>query len=330
MVLERFTCPSCNASIKAETRATARQVLCPKCRSRIEISAVVTARNEPPPIIADRPTVPAPPIQESSIDRGHYNQEVVGESNYQAALVAALSRYHDPDFGSEVVAVMIAEPHNAYDSMAVRIDVRGRTVGYLSRADARAVNRIVEPSLLHAGIPVPGLIRGGFDSFDGVGPLYGIWLDVRDIQSLVAKPIITKPLVADESIESRSKVRNPLMTAVGLSFSAGVIGLIFLMGRGNLESRSSEVKPVGVIDRQFSSWDGSHPNSDRERCERAMIDWVKHSMHDPSSFSLVKVQSEYEIPGYIVTLEFRGKNKLNALVFQRETAKFDLYGKLIP
>lgn len=62
---------------------------------------------------------------------------VVGESHHQPALKAAARgrtvAEGDLDNAIPVVATLVPEPENKYDRNAVRVDVEGRTVGYLPR-----------------------------------------------------------------------------------------------------------------------------------------------------------------------------------------------------
>lgn len=100
-------------------------------------------------------------------DSGNCNLGAVGESNYQPALRAAAGK-------SEVrhgcTATLVLEDSNPYDDHAVRVDVNGRTVAYLARADARRYRKH------HQSInqQCNALIVGG-----GRGRSLGIWLDVK-------------------------------------------------------------------------------------------------------------------------------------------------------
>lgn len=60
---------------------------------------------------------------------------VVGESHYQAALREAAHGKWSED-GIEIQACISREPDNKYDRNAVRVDVNGNTVGYISRDEA--------------------------------------------------------------------------------------------------------------------------------------------------------------------------------------------------
>lgn len=64
---------------------------------------------------------------------GDYDQPIVGESHYQPALRRLKSSKAKPFFRARLVR----EDSNPYDNQAVRVDIEGKTVGYLSREDAR-------------------------------------------------------------------------------------------------------------------------------------------------------------------------------------------------
>lgn len=69
--------------------------------------------------------------------RGPYTLAVVGETQYQGALIAILQMLLPDADGQFVIPVWLhCEPKN-YDSVAVRVSsMRGNTLGHLSRADA--------------------------------------------------------------------------------------------------------------------------------------------------------------------------------------------------
>lgn len=94
--------------------------------------------------------------------------EVVGESNYQSALLAAAGgKTADGPARTEHLALLVPEPSNPYDKNAVRVEIGGRLVGYLSRAVARELSadlrRIGTPLACHARI-TGGWNRGGGDT----------------------------------------------------------------------------------------------------------------------------------------------------------------------
>lgn len=85
------------------------------------------------------------PSTEASFAPIEGEQLFVGESHYQAALVDLLaSRGHAPatlascrvPVNEPFLALLVPEPRNPHDSNAVAVSVEGRTVAYLSRANA--------------------------------------------------------------------------------------------------------------------------------------------------------------------------------------------------
>lgn len=83
---------------------------------------------------------------------GEYAQEVVGESHYQNAL----KQFAEQRF---VTAKLVYEDTNPHDDKAIKVTILGKTVGYLSRTDARtyrrkmkAANRAAETMVVAAKI----------------------------------------------------------------------------------------------------------------------------------------------------------------------------------
>ncbi|MGH7486311.1 MAG: HIRAN domain-containing protein, partial [bacterium] len=66
--------------------------------------------------------------------------DVVGESHYHADLAALMAALRaDSSFSVLSAARLVREPTNRYDRNAVRVEVHGRVVGYLSREDAAEI-----------------------------------------------------------------------------------------------------------------------------------------------------------------------------------------------
>jgi hypothetical protein len=103
--------------------------------------------------------------QESDFDG--YSIGAVGESHYQPALRAAAGK---GEVRHGCTAVLVFEDSNPYDDHAVRVDVNGRTVAYLARADARRYRKHHQAAHQECN----ALIIGG-----GRGRSLGIWLDVK-------------------------------------------------------------------------------------------------------------------------------------------------------
>ncbi len=81
---------------------------------------------------------------------------VVGESNYQPAIREACGWKPGTDTHFECFAELVPEPTNRYDPNAVRVDIDGTCVGYLSRADALELGRAISEALAEHG---SGLVR---------------------------------------------------------------------------------------------------------------------------------------------------------------------------
>jgi len=81
---------------------------------------------------------------------------VVGESNYQPAIRKACGWKPGTDTHFDCFAELVPEPTNPYDPNAVRVDIDGACVGYLSRADAVELGPAIGEALAKHG---SGLVR---------------------------------------------------------------------------------------------------------------------------------------------------------------------------
>lgn len=108
--------------------------------------------------------------------------DVVGESHYQPAISEAAGGC-DCQGGENafpVAALLVPEPSNQHDANAVRVDVAGRTVGYLAREDAAHYQPTLL-GLLNSGSLgwCPAFICGGGERY------YGVFLRVSEPDRLV-------------------------------------------------------------------------------------------------------------------------------------------------
>ena len=69
---------------------------------------------------------------------GKYEFDIVGESKYQSALESICGGRTEESAQKHVDAYLYLEDANPHDHKAVRVDVNGMTVGYLSRENARS------------------------------------------------------------------------------------------------------------------------------------------------------------------------------------------------
>src|SRR6266404_3627911 len=103
---------------------------------------------------------------------------IVGESHYQDALERICGPRNEDGEDRQVEACLVLEDDNPHDSMAVRIDINGMAVGYLSREHARKYRRGLTKAGYAANAYCQALIRGGWDRGAGDRGYYGVYLDL--------------------------------------------------------------------------------------------------------------------------------------------------------
>jgi hypothetical protein len=134
--------------------------------------------DQPPTRDDDRPGS-IPQGMEVTVSEGRAGLEVVGESNYQDELWPMVGGRGNPEdrVRVDIVAVLVAETDNPFDSNAVSVWVNGLKVGYLSRADAERYRPGLIALESRYGRPVAlrGIIAGGGMRADGQGRL-GVFL----------------------------------------------------------------------------------------------------------------------------------------------------------
>jgi hypothetical protein len=129
---------------------------------------------------AARKTRPRAKTRESTEESaGRFPLAIVGESHYQAALEAICADRDKEGTDRVVDAVLVLEDSNPHDDQAVRVDIDGTTVGYLSRANARRFREVYGPDAEDGRLPCKARIKGGWDrGADDRGSL-GVWLSVN-------------------------------------------------------------------------------------------------------------------------------------------------------
>ncbi|WP_447502044.1 hypothetical protein [Acinetobacter pittii] len=107
-----------------------------------------------------------------------YLVDIVGEQSYQANLRKIAGPKQERSKYVEVMARVVSEPFNAYDKNAVKIEINGLTVGYLSRDDAKLLaGKVINKT-------VPALINGGWLDNDSEGS-YGVKLGIQSLNELI-------------------------------------------------------------------------------------------------------------------------------------------------
>lgn len=115
---------------------------------------------------------------------GAFSVEVVGVSNYQPAIEAAARAREEGARTLTTEAVLVLEDDNPHDANAVKVQIGGRTVGYLNRENARRYRSDLET----AGLPrivarCRARVVGGFARDDGQRATYGVRLDLPPFES---------------------------------------------------------------------------------------------------------------------------------------------------
>lgn len=129
----------------------------------------VTNAEPTSPSIAGTPTVRWRPDS--------YPMEVVGELNYQDALVAICGVHTRYGHEGEYSATLLREPSNAFDSNAVAVLIQPRKVGYLSREQAERVAVQMDEAGLKT-VYCAARIRGGWRTNQHDQGHYGVRLAV--------------------------------------------------------------------------------------------------------------------------------------------------------
>lgn len=103
---------------------------------------------------------------------------IVGESHYQEALEAICGERDDEGVDRVTSASLVLEDSNPHDPHAVRVDIEGKTVGYLSRGDARRFRERRARTGESGGVTCKARIRGGWDRGADDRGHYGVSLNL--------------------------------------------------------------------------------------------------------------------------------------------------------
>lgn len=102
---------------------------------------------------------------------------IVGESNYQDALIAICGNYTRAGREVNARATITREPENPYDPYAVRVEINRKTVGYLPREQATRVSKqMLEDLIDHADCDA--IIKGGWRTNQFDEGFYGVRLAI--------------------------------------------------------------------------------------------------------------------------------------------------------
>lgn len=106
-----------------------------------------------------------------------YAYDIVGEQAYQKNLKKIAGPKEEESKFVECYAKVSSEPFNQYDKNAVKVEINGLTVGYLSKSEAaKLAGRVINKT-------VPAVINGGWKDDESTGS-YGVKLAINSVMDL--------------------------------------------------------------------------------------------------------------------------------------------------
>ena len=113
-----------------------------------------------------------------ALSNASYIYNIVGEQSYQNNLKKIAGPKEEESKFFECYAKVSSEPFNQYDKNAVKVEINGLPVGYLSRGEAaKLAGKVVNKN-------VPAVIDGGWKDEESTGS-YGVKLAINNIYDLV-------------------------------------------------------------------------------------------------------------------------------------------------
>lgn len=111
-------------------------------------------------------------------DEDPFAFDIVGERAYQESLEAVCGGRCEDGVEHDCVAVLWPDPENPHDPNAVKVQIDGRTVGYLTRDDALTFRE----TMARYGVDTPAscdaLVVGGWDGGARGSGAFGVKLDL--------------------------------------------------------------------------------------------------------------------------------------------------------
>ena len=107
-----------------------------------------------------------------------YSYNIVGEQSYQDNLKKIAGPKEEESKFFECYAKVSSEPFNQHDKNAVKVEINGLLVGYLSKSEAAKLSsKVVNKT-------VPAVIDGGWKDQESTGS-YGVKLAINNVNDLV-------------------------------------------------------------------------------------------------------------------------------------------------
>lgn len=114
----------------------------------------------------------------AALNNTSYAYNIVGEQSYQNNLKKIAGPKEEESKFFECYAKVSSEPFNQYDKNAVKVEINGLLVGYLSKSEAAKLSsKVVNKT-------VPSVIDGGWKDEESTGS-YGVKLAINNIYDLV-------------------------------------------------------------------------------------------------------------------------------------------------
>ena len=114
----------------------------------------------------------------AALNNTSYAYNIVGEQSYQNNLKKIAGPKEEESKFFECYAKVSSEPFNQYDKNAVKVEINGLIVGYLSKGEAvKLAGKVINKT-------VPAVIDGGWDDSDSVGS-YGVKLAINNVNDLL-------------------------------------------------------------------------------------------------------------------------------------------------
>ena len=114
---------------------------------------------------------------------GDFAVEVVGVSRRQDALAEIVERRGRSGRTVTIDALLILENTNPHDANAVRVEIDGALIGYLSRDNARRYRAdLTAAGTPQATVQCKARIVGDFETSGGVRASFGVRLDLPPME----------------------------------------------------------------------------------------------------------------------------------------------------
>lgn len=112
-----------------------------------------------------------------ALSNASYTYNIVGEQSYQDNLKKIAGPKEEESKFFECYAKVSSEPFNQYDKNAVKVEINGLLVGYLSKSEAAKLSsKVVNKT-------VPAVIDGGWKDEESTGS-YGVKLAINNVNDL--------------------------------------------------------------------------------------------------------------------------------------------------